>query len=200
MKPARKRRSWEQRARENRESLINAAAKTVGEKGYEGATIAEVTSRAGLSLGLFYQYFESRGDLFNQLLPAVGSRLIATLGQESSSVKDAVEGEKRAIRAYFDYLDSDKSIMRVFKEAEVYAPDAYNEYLANILRRYSKVLRRQKEQGEFQKFSEKELEVVATMLTMARVEFYERFAESDESSEWICDIFVKIVEALAKAK
>ena len=83
MKPARKRRSWEQRARENRESLINAAAETVGEKGYEGATIAEVTSRAGLSLGLFYQYFESRGDLFNQLLPAVGSRLIATLGEAS---------------------------------------------------------------------------------------------------------------------
>ncbi len=133
VRPVRRRRSRAERARENREALINAAAAIVGESGYEAATIAEVTRRAKLSLGLFYQYFESRDDLFRQLLPAVGSRLIATLAHEFHDAGSVVERETRAIRAYFDYVSSGSPIMRIFKEAEVYASEAYNIHITTVL-------------------------------------------------------------------
>ncbi|MEL3890118.1 TetR/AcrR family transcriptional regulator [Ferrovibrio sp. MS7] len=199
-KPVRRRRSRAERARENREALINAAASIVGESGYEAATIAEVTRRAGLSLGLFYQYFESRDDLFRQLLPAVGSHLIATLGQEFHDAKSVVEGEVRSIKTYFDYVSSGSPIMRVFKEAEVYAPEAYNNHMANVLQRYTKSLRRQKEAGSYRGFTDRELRVVAVLLTSARLGFYEQLVSKGEDPAWVSNAFAKIIKALSQVK
>lgn len=199
-RPKRRRRSREERARENREALINAAASIVGENGYEAATIAEVTRRAGLSLGLFYQYFESRDDLFRQLLPAVGSHLIATLGHEFHDANSVVEGEVRAIKAYFEYVSSGSPILRIFKEAEVYAPSAYNDHMADVLQRYTKSLRRQKEAGSYKGFTDRELKAVAVLLTMARMGFYEQLVSKGEDPAWISNAFAKIIRALSQVK
>lgn len=194
----RKRRSRAERARENRETLINAAAEIIHESGYEGATIAEVTRRAGLSLGSFYQYFESRDDLFHQILPTIGARLISVLAQESHDAHTAVEAETKAIKAYFDYVGSGSPIMRVFREAEVYAPQAYADHMNDVLARYTRTLRRRNAAGEFQGFDDRELEAVAVMLTAARVELFERFAGNGQDTDWICEAFIKIIKALSR--
>ena len=195
-RPARRRRSRAERARENREALLNAAAEIVRESGYDGATIAEVTKRAGLSLGSFYQYFESRDDLFHQLLPAIGAKLIAVLAQETQDTTSAVEEEEKAINAYFDYVTPANPIMRVFTEAEVYAPDAYDAHMENVLGKYAKALRRQQANGDYQGFDEREIEAVALMLTYARVVFYKHYT-SKEDDAWVRRAFVKIIRALS---
>ena len=192
------RRSRAERAHENREALLNAAADVVGESGYEGATIVEVTRRAGLSPGSFYQYFESREDLFHQLLPAVGEKLLAVLAQSSHDAPDAVESEARAIRAYFDFLRSGSPIMRVFREAEIYAPDTHAAYLDDVLDRYQRSLLRRKEAGEFAAFDRDELMAVALLLTTARVEFMRFMPQGTGDSDWIETVFVKIVRQLAR--
>lgn len=197
IRPARQRRSRAERARENREALINAAAAIVGESGYEAATIAEVTRRAQLSLGLFYQYFESREDLFQQLLPAVGSRLIATLAQEFYDADSVVESEVRAIKAYFDFVSSGSPILRVFKEAEVYAPKAYNDHMADVLQRYTRSLCRQKKSGSYKRFTDRELKVVAVLLISARLGFFDQLVSKGEDPVWISKAFAKIVRALS---
>lgn len=197
-RPVRQRRSRAERARENREALINAAAAIVGESGYEAATIAEITRRAKLSLGLFYQYFESREDIFRQLLPAVGSRLIATLAQEFNDADSVVEGEVRAIKAYFDFVSSGSPILRVFKEAEVYAPQAYNDHMADVLQRYTKSLRRQRKSGSYKRFTERELKVVAVLLISARLGFFDQLVSKGEDPAWISRAFAKIVRALSQ--
>jgi AcrR family transcriptional regulator len=196
-RPRRKPRSREQRARENRSALINAAADFVGENGFEGATITEITRRAGMSLGAFYQHFDSREDLFDQLLPEVGARLISALSHETQEGKDLLGGEERAIRAYFRYLNSGSPIMRLFKESEVYAPATYQAYMDDVLLRYSKTLRRSRCEGAFAAFDDRELEAIALMLTMARVEFYYRYASHGEDTAWIEAAFVKIMRKLS---
>ena len=39
----------------------------VGELGYAGASVALITARADVAQGTFYNYFESRQDLLDQL-------------------------------------------------------------------------------------------------------------------------------------
>ncbi|MGF7159171.1 AcrR family transcriptional regulator [Rhodoligotrophos appendicifer] len=197
LRPRRKRRSREQRARENRNALIKAAAEIVGESGFEGATITEITRRAGISLGAFYQHFDSREHLFDQLLPDVGALLISALSQETHEAKDAIEGEERAIKAYFRYLNSGSPIMRLFKESEVYAAKTYDAYMNDVLRRYTRTLRRRKAEGAFTSFDDRELEAVALMLTVARVEFFQRYASRGQDTAWIEAAFVKIVRLLS---
>lgn len=197
-KPAKKRRSRADRALENREALLKSATAIIGEKGYEGATISEVTRGAGLSLGSFYQYFESRENLFRQLLPAMGAHLIDALAQDTHNTRSAVETEERAIRTYFDFVTADKPFMRVFKEAEVYAPEAYSAHMENVLNRYAKTLRRQQAQGDYAGFDAEELEAVALMLTYARLAFFDYYAANGEDHEWVQKVFVKIITALSR--
>jgi len=58
--------------------------------------------------------------------------------------------------------------------------------------RYSKTLRRSRCEGAFAAFDDRELEAIALMLTMARVEFYYRYASHGEDTAWIEAAFVKI--------
>ena len=61
-----------EKADANRKGLFQAAAYVVGKHGYANASIGRITERCGLAQGTFYLYFDSRQDLFDQLLPAVG--------------------------------------------------------------------------------------------------------------------------------
>ncbi len=191
------RRSHAVRALENRASLLRAATEIIGESGYQGATIAEITRRAGLSLGSFYQYFASRDDLFHQLLPAMGEHLIEALSQSTQNTTSAAQAEARSIKTYFDFVTADKPFMRLFKEAEVYAPQAYAAYMENVLRRYTKTLKRQQESGDYPGFDDRELEVVALMLTYARIAFFDYYVARGEDHIWAQNAFTKIIKALS---
>ncbi|MFH5926334.1 helix-turn-helix domain-containing protein [Roseomonas xinghualingensis] len=55
-----------------RRALFDAAARVAGEFGYAEASIARSTEAAGVAQGTFYNYFASRQDFLDQLLPARG--------------------------------------------------------------------------------------------------------------------------------
>lgn len=69
-----------------RERLIIAAARVLGERGYEGATLSRVCAAAGILPGSLYHHFKSKEELFitlhaegfKQLNEAVDSALAAT--------------------------------------------------------------------------------------------------------------------------
>ena len=68
-----------------RERLIIAAARVLGERGYEGATLSRICAAAGILPGSLYHHFQSKEDLFitlhaegfKQLNEAVDSALAA---------------------------------------------------------------------------------------------------------------------------
>jgi AcrR family transcriptional regulator len=47
-----------------RRRVIDAAGHLFRKLGYDGASIDEIMSRAGLTRGAFYQHFKSKADLF----------------------------------------------------------------------------------------------------------------------------------------
>jgi AcrR family transcriptional regulator len=69
---------------ETRTRLLTAAAAVFGRRGYDGASIAEITSEAGLSSGAVYAHFGSKAALFAATLQAHGAseveRLLAVGG------------------------------------------------------------------------------------------------------------------------
>jgi AcrR family transcriptional regulator len=52
----------------NRERILRGARTVFGARGYHGATIEEIAEEAGLSNGAIYYNFDSKGDLFLELL------------------------------------------------------------------------------------------------------------------------------------
>jgi AcrR family transcriptional regulator len=54
---------------ETRARVLAAAEQAFAEAGYEGATVAGIAERAGVSTGNVYRYFESKDALFYEVLP-----------------------------------------------------------------------------------------------------------------------------------
>jgi AcrR family transcriptional regulator len=57
-------------AQQTREDLLSAAATVFSRRGYEGASISEITAEAGLSSGSVYAHFEGKAELFMAVLEA----------------------------------------------------------------------------------------------------------------------------------
>jgi AcrR family transcriptional regulator len=53
--------------KEREDQLLAAARKVFREKGYDGATVAEIVAEAGVAQGTFYLYFPSKKDVFFEL-------------------------------------------------------------------------------------------------------------------------------------
>jgi AcrR family transcriptional regulator len=71
---------------EREEQLLAAARKVFREKGYEGATVAEIVEEAGVAQGTFYLYYPSKKDVFF----ALGQRLFDVM---AAHVTDEVAGD-----------------------------------------------------------------------------------------------------------
>ena len=57
-----------ERGRKTLRRLLEAAAAEFGERGFHEAAITGITQRAGVALGTFYTYFESKEEVFRALV------------------------------------------------------------------------------------------------------------------------------------
>ncbi len=67
----------QERSRRNRAALLDSALATFAERGYEAATLDEISQRAGVAVGGFYLHFRSK----RQALLVLMDRLIGELAQ-----------------------------------------------------------------------------------------------------------------------
>lgn len=183
------------RAEATYRSLINAAAEVVGEEGYEGASIAKITGRAGLGQGTFYRHFSSRQELFNILLPLKGKELLDHLQEAARGAHSLVEVEIRAYKAFFLWVKDNPWFFRVLHDAHIGAPEAYRIHINQILVRYRKSLKRSWDQGELKGFREDELDSVAFLLMSMRDYIYSEYIATKEVDEKVVD---KIIETYRK--
>jgi AcrR family transcriptional regulator len=156
------------KAEETRRALFRAAATVVGRRGYEGASVAEITKLAGVANGTFYNYFETRQQLFDQLLPVIGEQLLERIRASLQDDLVGIEREHQRIVTYFEFFQQNPGFLRILNEAEVFAPQAFKQHVKNFATRYSRALKRQLERGELGAYSEDELEAVVYILMGAR--------------------------------
>lgn len=75
---------------QTRSDLLAAAARVFALKGYDGATIADITDEAGLSSGAIYAHYDSKAELFAAVLQAHGQKQYAdVMGREA--VRDVAD-------------------------------------------------------------------------------------------------------------
>src|SRR6266568_5140068 len=52
------------RSDQTRAKILDAAEEVFGQRGYHGASVVEITKKAGVGLGTFYLYFPSKIDIY----------------------------------------------------------------------------------------------------------------------------------------
>lgn len=186
-----------QKVASNRLALLRAGAELVGERGYEEASIARITERAGFAHGTFYKHFESRQAMFDELLPSMGKDLLEEVRELVRGSKDILDVEEKGFRGFFEYVVKHPGFYRVLNEAEVAAPAAFDEHISNLAQHYTRALKRSRTRGEIQGYDERELEVVAFVLMAARFYVYLRFSKSGSKAkripDWVVDAYMKFV-------
>lgn len=151
-----------------RQALVRAASEVVGEVGYANASISLITQRAGVAQGTFYNYFRSRQDILDHLLPETGARMLAHVRESAIGGQSFAELEERSFRAFFSFLKETPHFFRVLNESESFAPAGHRRHFDTVSRRYLRFLKQSLRNGEFPSFSESELEVIVHILMAAR--------------------------------
>ena len=174
-----KRMSREEKARQTYTLLLEAAAEIVGNDGYAEASIAKITQLAGVAQGTFYNYFDSRQDILDKLLPYMGREMLEHIAVSLPRGLAGPAREEARLEAFFAYLDRHPGFYRILYEAEVFAPKAHAEHFRVLVEGYRNALNRAVARGEIEGFDEDELEAVIYMLLAARSYIAMRYARDE---------------------
>lgn len=110
------------KASRRRAEILEAALKVFSDKGYHGARIEDIASELGMAQGLFYRYFESKRDVFGQVIDEVIAKVArGTLSDPPSASRtreEYAEQLSRAVDKLFDrFVDDPLASRLLFFEA-----------------------------------------------------------------------------------
>jgi AcrR family transcriptional regulator len=110
-----------------RDRIVRAASVVFAEKGYHGATIADVVARSGLSVGAIYTHFRGKDELFLLACDITAERGLDELGARLAPLSSTPERLAAALAYYVETIDSfdgepgQVSLIRAWAEADVEA-------------------------------------------------------------------------------
>lgn len=102
------------KAQRTRNRLLQAAYEQFSETGYRATKVADISARAGTSLGTFYQYFRGRADVMTSL---VAEAVRATQNQRPWSLGQGTDGIRRILRDYILTYEASAAFQGVWEEA-----------------------------------------------------------------------------------
>ena len=189
-----------ERRKKRQAAFIDTAMALIAEAGSLHALTPEaLMKRAGASRGTFYNYFESRQDLLEQLLPAISARLLDHITERMQGIgSDPVERERCRIIAFFEFMEQTPHLFKILHEGEVQAPSGFRRHAELQLESYRKALMADQRSGRIRFETEDEIEAVAEILMGARAWLSARYCVNDagdivQPPAHIVDMYMKFV-------
>lgn len=112
-------------AAQRREQLLDTAVQLFAEKGYAGATTAELAKAAGVTEPIIYRHFVSKKDLFIAVIDRTSELITHTWERQLRNAQDPAQRLRRLIGANPMVSDRGKGFYRVIIQAmmEIQEPD-----------------------------------------------------------------------------
>ena len=137
-----------ERGRKTVRKLLEAAAQEFGERGYHEAAITGITARAGVALGTFYTYFESKEELFRALVRDMSQATRAHVAEAVRGAPDRLAAERIGLAAFIAFTRKHPELYRIIEEAQFVAEDAYREHYLTFVEGYREGLGAARRRGE----------------------------------------------------
>jgi len=133
---------------ERRAKILAAAEQVIGEKGFNAATIADITRAAGTALGTFYIYFSGKDVLFRELVQDMGRATRSQAAERIAGAANRLEAERAGLEAYLTVVRDRPMQYRIVEEARFVDPDAYRDYYMAFGKVYAEQLEKAERRGE----------------------------------------------------
>ena len=150
--------------------ILDAARDEFGERGFSESSIVGITQRAGVALGTFYTYFDSKEAVFHALVQDMSAQVRDRVAPAFKDATDALDGERRALEAFLEFARSHRDVYRIIDEAEFVEQNAYREHYETTATRIAARLTAARDKGEISNsYSNEELDILSWAIMGANV-------------------------------
>ena len=150
--------------------ILDAARDEFGERGFSDSSIVAITQRAGVALGTFYTYFDSKEDVFRALVKDMSAQVRDHVAPAFKDATDALDGERRALESFLLFAREHRDVYRIIDEAEFVEPAAYREHYETTATRIAARLKAARKAGEVASdLTDRDLDILAWALMGANV-------------------------------
>jgi len=157
--------------------ILDAARDEFGEQGFSDSSIVGITQRAGVALGTFYTYFDSKEAVFQALVRDMSAQVRDHVAPALQDAKDAIDGERLALESFLQFARTPRDVYRIIDEAEFVEPAAYREHYETTAKRIAARLKGAREKGEIaEELSDKDLDMISWGMMGANVFLGLKFA------------------------
>src|SRR5687768_9057507 len=137
-----------ERGRKTLRRVLEAAAIEFGERGYHDAAITGITQRAGVALGTFYTYFESKEEVFRALVRDMSQATRQHVAEAVRDAPDRLSAERLGLEAFIGFVRQHRELYRIIEEAQFVANDVYREHYLTFVEGYRRNLAAARSRGE----------------------------------------------------
>ena len=139
------------RGERTRRRLLEAAESVFADLGYHDASIVKITEAAGVAQGTFYLYFQSKKDVFKEVVLDLNRRVRHYVQEAAKDGKTRAEVEALGFRAYFRFTAEHPALYRVIRQAEFVSPETLYEHYSRFTPGYVAGLEAAMAKGEIAK-------------------------------------------------
>src|SRR4051795_7297885 len=129
-------------------NILDAARDEFGERGFSDSSIVGITQRAGVALGTFYTYFDSKEELFQALVRDMSAEVAETVSPAFVGSPHALDAARDGLELFLRFARQQRHIYRIIDEAEFVDPAAYREHYETTATRIAARFVAGREKGE----------------------------------------------------
>jgi AcrR family transcriptional regulator len=134
-----------------RARLLEAAERVFSELGYNDASIVKITEAAGVGQGTFYLYFQSKAEIFDQLVRDLNHRVRRAMTEGAQEGKTRIESELLGFRAFFRFTAEHPALYRIIRQAEFASPQTLQFHYDRLVEGYVAALERAMDAEEIER-------------------------------------------------
>jgi AcrR family transcriptional regulator len=129
------------RGEKTKRTILKAAEKLLGENGYKGTQIADISRLANTGLGTFYIYFKGKKEVLSEIIKLVNHALRTNSWEYTKDADDRREIENAGMQAFFYQFKNMGKDYRIVRESEFVDKGIGTWYYTRIVSSYSKGLK-----------------------------------------------------------
>lgn len=136
------------RGRRTRRALLDAAAIEFGQVGFHDASVSGITRRAGVALGSFYTYFDSKEAIFRALVRDLSGQVRDAVAPAIAAASNGIAAEQAGLEHFLAFVKTHRELYRIVDEAEFVDAESFRLHYQGTADRIAARLRAAADRGE----------------------------------------------------
>lgn len=135
-----------------RQHLLNIAEEVFGEKGYFNASIVDITQKAKVAQGTFYNYFPSKQSIFEELVRNMSHTFRSEIRNAVKTAHSFEESQRIGFKTFFSWVKEHRNLYSIIQQTVLVDEQLYRWYYERLATGYIKGLEEAIGKAEIKKY------------------------------------------------